>query len=162
MEEVIIAIGSNLGDRLTMIRNAGLFLDSLSESDVVRASVWESEPVGGAKYTFLNTAAKITTRLTPTELLKKLKDYERLSGRDANPTRWGPRILDLDIVRYGKLVFENDSLIIPHPEYQNRLFVLLPMKEIDRDWIDPQSRLSLDELIKNAPKMELQKTNDRW
>lgn len=162
MEEVIIAIGSNLGDRLTMIRNAGLFLDSLSESDVERASVWESEPVGGAKYTFLNTAAKITTRLTPTELLKKLKDYERLSGRDANPTRWGPRILDLDIVRYGKLVFENDSLIIPHPEYQNRLFVLLPMKEIDRDWIDPQSRLSLDELIKNAPKMELQKTNDRW
>lgn len=145
-----------------MIRNAGLFLDSLSESDVERASVWESEPVGGAKYTFLNTAAKITTRLTPTELLKKLKDYERLSGRDANPTRWGPRILDLDIVRYGKLVFENDSLIIPHPEYQNRLFVLLPMKEIDRDWIDPQSRLSLDELIKNAPKMELQKTNDRW
>lgn len=162
MEEVIIAIGSNLGVRLTMIRNAGLFLDSLSESDVERASVWESEPVGGAKYTFLNTAAKITTRLTPTELLKKLKDYERLSGRDANPTRWGPRILDLDIVRYGKLVFENDSLIIPHPEYQNRLFVLLPMKEIDRDWIDPQSRLSLDELIKNAPKMELQKTNDRW
>lgn len=162
MEEVIIAIGSNLGDRLNMIRNAGLFLDSLSESDVERASVWESEPVGGAKYTFLNTAAKITTRLTPTELLKKLKDYERLSGRDANPTRWGPRILDLDIIRFGERIVKDNSLIIPHQEYHNRLFVLLPMKEIDAGWMDPQFQLSVDELIKNAPKMELQKTNDRW
>lgn len=162
MEEVIIAIGSNLGDRLKMIRSAGLFLDSLSESVVVKASVWESEPVGGAKYRFLNTAAKITTRLAPSELLRKLKAFERLSGRDANPTRWGPRILDMDIIRYGKLVYEDDSLIIPHPEYHNRLFVLLPMKEIDAGWVDPQLQLSLDELIQNAPKMELQKTNDRW
>lgn len=162
MEEVIIAIGSNLGDRLKMIRNAGLFLDSLSESTVERASVWESEPVGGAKYTFLNTAAKITTQLSPVVLLKKLKEFERLAGRDANPTRWGPRILDLDIIRFGELIYDDESLVIPHPEYQNRLFVLLPMREIDTDWIDPQLQLSLDELIQNAPGMELQKTNDRW
>ncbi len=162
MEEVIIAVGSNLGDKLKMIRNAGLFLDSLSDSEVERASVWESEPVGGAKYRFLNTAAKITTRLTPIELLKKLKEFEQLSGRDANPTRWGPRILDMDIIRFGNRVYEDDTLIIPHREYHKRLFVLLPMKEIDDGWIDPQFQLSLDELIKNAPEMELQKTNDRW
>lgn len=162
MEEVIIAIGSNLGNRLKMIRNAGLFLDSLSESSLVKASVWESEPVGGAKYTFLNTVAKITTQLTPTDLLKKLKEFERLSGRDENPTRWGPRILDLDIIRFGERVFKDNSLIIPHPEYKNRLFVLLPMNEIDAGWIDPQAELSIDELIKCAPEMELQKTNDRW
>ena len=162
MEEVIIAIGSNLGDRLKMIQNAGLFLDTLSVSKIVRASVWESEPVGGAKYTFLNTVAKITTQLTPGELLKKLKEFERHSGRDAKPTRWGPRILDLDIIRYGKLVYRDHKLIIPHPEYQNRLFVLLPMKEIDGDWVDPQLQQSVDELIQHAPEMELQKTNDRW
>lgn len=162
MEEVIIAIGSNLGDRLKMIRNAGLFLNSLSDSVVEKASVWESEPVGGAKYAFLNTVAKITTRLTPIELLKKLKEFERLSGRDVNPTRWGPRILDMDIIRYGNRIYEDDSLIIPHPEYHNRLFVLLPMKEIDGSWIDPQFQLSVDELINKAPEMELQKTNDRW
>lgn len=162
MEEVIIAIGSNLGDRLKMIRSAGTFLDSLSESEVERASVWESEPVGGAKYRFLNTAAKITTRLTPGKLLKKLKEFEQLSGRDANPTRWGPRILDLDIIRYGNRVIEEDTLIIPHPEYHKRLFVLLPMKEIDGDWMDPQLQLSIDLLINKAPEMELQKTNDRW
>jgi 2-amino-4-hydroxy-6-hydroxymethyldihydropteridine diphosphokinase len=162
MEEVVIALGSNLGDRLQMIRNAGIFLDSLSESAVERASIWESEPVGGAKYTFLNTAAKITTRLTPLELLKELKDFEQLSGRDANPTRWGPRILDMDIIRYGDLICKEASLTIPHPEYQNRLFVLLPMLEIDAGWIDPELRLPLDRFIKDAPKMELQKTDDRW
>jgi len=162
MEEVIIALGSNLGDRLQMIRSAGIFLDSLSESAVERASIWESEPVGGAKYTFLNTAAKMTTRLTPLELLKELKDFERLSGRDANPTRWGPRILDMDIIRYGNLICKEESLTIPHPEYRNRLFVLLPMLEIDAGWIDPELRLPLDRFIKDAPKMELQKTDDRW
>ena len=162
MEEVIIALGSNLGDRLQTIRSAGIFLDSLSESAVERASIWESEPVGGAKYTFLNTAAKITTRLTPLELLKELKDFEQLSGRDANPTRWGPRILDMDIIRYGNLICKEESLTIPHPEYRNRLFVLLPMLEIDAGWIDPELRLPLDRFIKDAPKMELQKTDDRW
>tara|TARA_R100001143_G_C3360849_1_gene135468 strand:+ start:16734 stop:17222 length:489 start_codon:yes stop_codon:yes gene_type:complete len=162
MEEVIIAIGSNLGDRLKMIRSAGLFLDSISDSVVDKASVWESEPVGGAQYSFLNTAAKITTQLTPINLLRKLKAFERLSGRDANPIRWGPRILDMDIIRFGNRVHEEDSLIIPHPEYHKRLFVLLPMKEIDRGWMDPKFDVTLDELIKNAPEMELQKTNDRW
>lgn len=162
MEEVVIAIGSNLGDRLSMIRNTGKFLDSLSETAVVKASIWESEPVGGAKYRFLNTAAKITTRLTPPELLIELKDFEQISGRDVNPVRWEPRILDLDIIRYGKIVYEDHSLTIPHPEYHNRLFVLLPMNEIDTKWVDPQLGLSLEELIKNAPEMELQKTNDRW
>ena len=162
MEEVIIAIGSNLGDRLQMIRDAGQFLDTISESVVKKASIWESEPVGGAKFTFLNTAAKITTRLTPIDLLKELKNFEQQSGREVNPTRWGPRILDMDIIRYGNLVYEDESLTIPHPEYHNRLFVLLPMQEIDSEWIDPQLRIPLVELIKTAPEMELQKTNDRW
>lgn len=151
-----------MGDRLKMIRNAGTFLDSLSESAVERASIWESEPVGGAKYTFLNTVAKITTRLTPRELLQKLKNFEQLSGRDANPVRWGPRILDMDIIRFGNLICSEESLSIPHPEYRNRLFVLLPMMEVDPGWIDPELLLPLDQLIKSAPKMDLQKTNDRW
>lgn len=145
-----------------MIQHAGIFLDSLSESAVERASIWESEPVGGAKYTFLNTVAKITTRLTPRELLQKLKNFEQLSGRDADPVRWSPRILDMDIIRFGNLVCSEESLTIPHPEYRNRLFVLLPMMEVDPGWIDPELLLPLDQLIKSAPKMDLQKTNDRW
>lgn len=162
MEEVTIALGSNLGDRLQIIRNAGRFLTELSDSRILKASIWESEPVGGAKYPFLNTTARISTRLSPVELLKTLKEYEIESGREKESERWAPRILDLDIIRYGLQVINREELTIPHPEFRNRLFVLLPMRETDPEWLDPVTGSSLSNLIENAPKMELHKTDHTW
>jgi 2-amino-4-hydroxy-6-hydroxymethyldihydropteridine diphosphokinase len=162
METVIIAIGSNLGNRLLTIRKAGEFLAELSCQSVTKASIWESEPVGGAKFTFYNTAAKITTSLSPIELLTKLKNFEQQCGREKNPERWGPRVLDLDIIRYGNLVIDDDTLIIPHPEYKKRLFVLLPMEEIDKHWHDPGNRETVSGMIQSAPEIEIRKTEFSW
>lgn len=162
MEQAVIAIGSNLGDRLAMIKKAGSFLGGLSGNEIVKSSVWESEPVGGAKYTFYNAAAVITTGLPPADLLSTLKEYETECGREKNYARWSPRILDLDIIGYGNLVIETDNLIIPHPEYKKRLFVLLPLKEVCRDWTDLSTGETLDSIINRAPEMEIDKTELEW
>jgi 2-amino-4-hydroxy-6-hydroxymethyldihydropteridine diphosphokinase len=161
METVIIAVGANLGDRLQSFKSASTFLESISGTPVEKASIWESEPVGPAKYPFLNSAVKITTDSAPKVLLKKLKSFEKEAGR-TQTERWGPRVLDLDIIRYGNLVIDDDTLIIPHPEYQKRLFVLLPMIEIDPDWVDPLSGIPIQQLAHKAPRMEIEKTDISW
>lgn len=162
MEKVIIAVGSNLGDRLNMLRRAGKFLESLSETPVKKASVWESEPVGAAKYTFYNSAAEISTELKPLHLLERLKEFEQTCGRDKNPERWAPRILDLDIILYGNLVIQNDTLIIPHQEYKNRRFVLCPLQEINQLLKDPTSGMYIEEMIQHAPVIQIRKTELIW
>ncbi|TVQ64628.1 MAG: 2-amino-4-hydroxy-6-hydroxymethyldihydropteridine diphosphokinase [Balneolaceae bacterium] len=162
METVIIAVGSNLGDRLEAIRKAGSFLAGLSRSEIQKASIYESEPIGNAQFPFLNSAARIRTVLSPEELLNELKGFEHLAGREKNPVRWGPRILDLDIIRYGDLQQKTLRLTLPHPEYFKRAFVLLPMMEIDAGWIDPELNLSLPQLLDSLPESDIQKTDHRW
>lgn len=162
MAKVIVAAGSNLGDRRGYLEQAGEFLSTLTGSPLRKSSVWESEPVGPAEFSFLNTAALIETERRPADLLSELKRFEQKLGRDANPKRWGPRILDLDIISYNNLVIQSDTLIIPHPEYQNRLFVLLPMKELLPEWTDPISGKSIRTMIKNAPDLQIEKTDHYW
>lgn len=162
MEQVIIAAGSNLGDRAEYLRSASRFLESITEGELVKSSIWESEPVGGARYSFYNTAARIETTLEPQELLKQLKEFEQKCGREKNPERWGPRVLDLDIIQFGNLVIQDDNLIIPHSEYTKRLFVLLPMKEIAPEPFKPLGISSLDEAIRRAPTIEIRKTDIVW
>lgn len=162
MATVVIAAGSNLGDRLEHIQSAGSWLNKLSSGKVLKSSVWESEPVGGAKYTFYNCLAVIESELPAEELLKQLKDFEKKCGREENPVRWGPRVLDLDIIAYNSLAIRSDNLIIPHPEYHNRLFVLLPLKEVLPDWVDPVQAQDIDQMIKNAPSMNIHKTELNW
>lgn len=162
METVIIAVGSNLGNRLKYLADAGKFLCELSEGVCEKASLWESEPIGGARFPFLNSALKIETTLLPAKLLSKLKHFEHQSGREKHPVRWGPRVLDLDIICYGNLVIDEENLIIPHPEYHRRLFVLYPMREVLTGWSDPVSKKRLDELIREAPGMDIKKTELSW
>lgn len=162
METVIVAVGSNLGNRLENLHKAGIFLEKISEVPIKKSSVWESEPVGAAKYTFYNSAARISTSKPPNLLLKLLKEFEQICGREENPERWGPRVLDLDIIRYGNLVIEEENLIIPHPEYRQRLFVLLPMNEIDDNWVDINSDKPISLMLKEASEIEINKTNLRW
>ncbi|MCC5913596.1 MAG: 2-amino-4-hydroxy-6-hydroxymethyldihydropteridine diphosphokinase [Balneolaceae bacterium] len=162
MEKVIVAAGSNLGERRVYLQKASAFLEELSEGEIRKSSVWESEPVGGALYSFYNTAALIHTTLSPHELLRRLKEFEIECGREKNPKRWGPRVLDLDIIRYGNLVIHDDTLIIPHSEYAKRRFVLLPMKEIGPVADDPENGSTLDQLISSAPDIEIRKTDIVW
>ena len=156
METAIIALGSNLGDRRSHLQFALSELQAISVGPVVASSIWESEPVGPSEHLFYNAAVSIQTNLSPQELFETCKSIEKAAGREPARIRWAARVLDLDIIRYGDLVIHTESLIIPHREYQNRLFVLLPVQEICPDFTDPETNTPIRDLLRNCPDMNIQ------
>lgn len=162
MAEVIVALGSNLDSPLHQLVQAKQFLESISKQEVIVSSIYQSEPVGPSESDFLNAVALITTELSPTELLEQLKLQEQRQGRPTRYPKWTARTLDLDIIAYNRLVVETDSLIIPHANYTQRLFVLLPLKDVFQNWEDPKTAQHIDKLIALAPEIRISKTNLDW
>lgn len=162
MAEIIVALGSNLDEPLEQLRQAALFLKECSTSEPELSPIYRSEPVGPSENDFLNAVALIRTEVPPNELLRRFKEQEKRQGRPSRYPRWTARTLDLDIISYGNLVVDEDNLIIPHPEYKHRLFVLLPLKAIRPEWTDPVTDLPIDDMIRNAPGIRIQKTQLTW
>ena len=148
MTRVAIALGSNLGDREDYLRAA---LDALTPSiDRLRISTFhDTAPVGvGPQPTFLNAAAVGETSLRARSLLETLLAVERDLGRE-RPFPGAPRTLDLDLILYGdSIVDEAPSLIVPHPRFRERRFVLEPLAEIAPDWRDPVTGKTVEELLR--------------
>jgi 2-amino-4-hydroxy-6-hydroxymethyldihydropteridine diphosphokinase len=142
---IYLSLGSNLGDRLANLRNA---ISSLSPKAqlVVQSSVYETEPWG---YTdqpaFLNQVINANTTLEPVDLLIMIKDVEVLLGRQVT-FRFGPRLIDVDILFYDDLVLDTPKLTIPHPRITERAFVLFPLGEIAPDLIHPVLHKSIQQL----------------
>ncbi len=122
-EWAYVALGSNLGDRHAALASARARLAELPRTELVAESaVLETEPIGPADQgAYLNQMVLLRTRLTPHELLYRCQGIERDAGR-VRAVRWGPRTLDLDIVRYGERIVDAPDLQIPHPELPNRSF----------------------------------------
>ena len=128
-----IGLGTNLGDRELNLRRA---LERLEELGPVRASsLRETEPVGVTDQPkFLNAAAELATELPPRELLERLLEIERELGRDrAAERRWGPRVIDLDLLLFGEETIDQPGLTVPHPRLADRRFVLEPLCELNED-----------------------------
>jgi 2-amino-4-hydroxy-6-hydroxymethyldihydropteridine diphosphokinase len=162
MAQVIIAIGSNLGNPHSQLLEAALFLDQISDSPAIKSPIYESEPVGSSESKFLNAIIGIESELSPKDLLLRLKEQERRQGRPSRYPKWTARTLDLDIIGYGKEILKEDKLIIPHPEYTRRLFVLLPLADVLPNWKDPETNASISALIQSAPKLTISKTTLHW
>lgn len=144
--EVFIGMGSNLGPARGNFERA---LRGISEFSTVLAvsSLYESDPVGlVGQPKFANAVTKTRTGLSPFGLLDRLKAVEREMGRKKT-ARWGPRVIDLDIVFYGDLVMESDSLVIPHPRAHERRFVLEPLLEIEPAARHPGTGASLRDIL---------------
>jgi 2-amino-4-hydroxy-6-hydroxymethyldihydropteridine diphosphokinase len=142
-----LSLGSNIGDRAGNLRAAISTLDSLDGVQLMAcSSSYETEPVGGVEQpAFLNVAAEIETDLEPLELLDAVKDLERRAGRQ--PTvRWGPRVLDVDIVLWDARQVATKRLTIPHEEFRTRAFVLAPLAEIAPEAVDPVTGMTVAEL----------------
>lgn len=118
-----IALGSNMGDRHAMLAAGRAGMANLPGSRIVaQSSIEETAPIGPVDQpSFLNQMVALETSLSPRELLRALLDIETTAGR-VRDVRWGPRTLDLDIVRFGRYAVNEPNLQIPHPELTNRLF----------------------------------------
>jgi 2-amino-4-hydroxy-6-hydroxymethyldihydropteridine diphosphokinase len=149
--QVYVGIGSNVGDRKENFLEALARLTKLPDTKMIKeSSLYESEPLGDAKDWYVNGAIQIETRFKPETLLLKFKNIERAMGRKKVKKRWGSRIIDLDILLYDGLILKKKKLRIPHPEIQNRKFVLVPLSEIAPQVIHPELGVTISELLINV------------
>ena len=127
-----IGVGSNLDSPAKQVRNAFELLDDLPDTRVyATSSLYRSAPFGGVEQPdFVNAVAGLLTRLEPLELLAGAQEIQRARGRIDDEVRWGPRVLDLDLLVYSRREIELEQLTVPHPGIAERNFVLLPLKEI--------------------------------
>ncbi|HRQ72150.1 MAG TPA: 2-amino-4-hydroxy-6-hydroxymethyldihydropteridine diphosphokinase [Phycisphaerales bacterium] len=148
-ERACVGIGSNLGDRSAAIERAVLAMATLPGTRLVaRSSIHETEPVGPVPQgPFLNAAVVLETALAPLDLLDAFLAIERSLGRARTAgERWGPRIIDLDLLLYGARVESGPRLTLPHPRLHERSFVLEPLAEIAPDAVVPGTARTVREL----------------
>lgn len=150
-----IAIGSNMGDREGYLAGAVEAMKAHPLMELKKVSGWIlTEPYGGVEQDdFLNGAAEIETLMSPRQLLEALHEMENAAGRERN-VRWGPRTLDLDILFYDKVLLESEKLVIPHPDLENRRFVLEPMAEIAPAFRHPVTGKSMAALLRELEASE--------
>jgi len=146
-KRVFIAIGSNLGDREENIIDAINLLIANGVDVKNISSIIETKPYGNVKQPdFLNCVVDAYTALPPRMLLETLKAIEKQLGR-TRTIHWGPRTIDLDIIFYDELVIDTPDLKIPHPDMQNRLFVLEPLNQLAPNFVHPVLNKTVRELL---------------
>jgi 2-amino-4-hydroxy-6-hydroxymethyldihydropteridine diphosphokinase len=138
MIQAYIGIGSNVGDRQGFCRRAVAELGAADGVVVDRtSSLYETEPIGPPQRSYVNAVARVHTDLSARGLFELCKRIEHVMGRDPDGIRWGPRIVDLDVLLYGDEKIVEPDLEIPHPQLTHRRFVLVPLLEIEPDATDP-------------------------
>ncbi len=142
-----LSLGANLGDRQANIEKAIERLKELQLIVLKESSLYETEPVGyNEQPFFLNKVIKCQTFIDPHALMKEIMVIEESLGR-TRIFKWGPRIIDIDIVLFDQLVMNDKDLIIPHPEFHNRNFILIPLIELDEELIHPVFKKNIKEFL---------------
>ena len=146
-KRVAIALGSNLGDRRAHLDFAIHRLTTLL-GDLRVSTIRETDPVGvpDRQSRFLNAVVVGETALSPRELLRELQRIEQEGGRE-RPFAGAARTLDLDLILSGDVILDEDDLIVPHPRFRARRFVLEPLAEIAPDMVDPVTRKTVQRLV---------------
>jgi len=153
MATAYLSLGSNLGHREANLASALKMLGREARTLKV-SSLYETEPVGyKAQPWFLNCACSVETDLSPQALLKLAKTIEKGLGRKP-ALRFGPRLIDIDILFYDDLILDSPDLVIPHPRLAERAFVLVPLKEIAPHLVHPLLGVTIEELFEGAEDLE--------
>ncbi len=144
---VWLALGGNVGDRATYLRQALEALGEVSQGSIRTSKIYETDPVGpGEQGKYLNICARLTTTLNPRELLDSCQELERRLGRIPRG-RWAPREIDIDILCYDRETVNEEGLVLPHPGIAERQFVLVPLSELDPDLVLPGFSESVSGLL---------------
>jgi 2-amino-4-hydroxy-6-hydroxymethyldihydropteridine diphosphokinase len=155
-QTVFLALGSNLGARRENLRRASAALPP-GVSVLAESPVYETPPWGVTEQPkFLNMVLMVETALEPVALLKHLKEIETRLGRTAT-IRYGPRVIDLDILFYGNRVLTSPELSLPHPRLHERAFVLVPLADLAPDLIHPTLGKSIRELLETVDKKGIER-----
>jgi 2-amino-4-hydroxy-6-hydroxymethyldihydropteridine diphosphokinase len=158
-ERVAIALGSNLGDSRSIIRST---LHTLAETSRIALKAYshyyQTKAVGPPQPDYLNVCALLSTELDPQTLMHTLLDIEARFGR-VRRERWGPRLLDLDLLLFDGLIINQPELQIPHPRMHVRAFVLAPLAEIAPNWIEPISGEAIATLLQKVDCSGVRKMN---
>ena len=153
MTQAFIGIGSNIGDRIANAEGALTQLKLHPQIQIIKTSRWFHTKAlclpGETQPDFVNGVAQIETGLAPETLHRTLKEIEVQMGREPRPKKWGPRVIDLDLLFYGDQIVETPALKIPHPCAHERLFVLEPLSEIAPDFIHPIFKKAIAKLYQN-------------
>ena len=147
---IYVGLGSNLGKRRANYQKALELISALPQTRIVkRSSLYESEPIGDAKNWYVNGVIELETEFTPEKLLRRLQAIEQAIGRKKTPTtkKWASRKIDLDILFFDNYIVDTRTLKIPHPEIQNRRFVLLPLSELAPQLVHPRLGVSITSLL---------------
>lgn len=147
MNRVYVAFGSNIGDRYEAISDALKLIEENGMKIVRKSNIYETEPYGYVDQPpFVNGAIEVETNLDCRQVLRILLDIEIQIGR-VRLFKWGPRIIDLDIILFNNEVYNEEDLKVPHPDMQNRDFVLKPLNDICPDYVHPILNEKISELL---------------
>lgn len=151
-----LSVGSNMGERKKYLEDG---IEALKAHPLIKqvkvSELIETAPYGGVEQAdFLNAAIGLETLMEPEELLEALHNIENSAGRE-RILRWGPRTLDLDILFFDKLVYESDTLVIPHPDLHNREFVLKPLSTIAPNYRHPLLGMTVSQELAELEKSSL-------
>jgi len=150
MNKVFLLIGGNMGDRLQNLHQAITLISASAGPVIQQSAVYETAAWGKTdQATFLNQALLLTTSLTAQELLTTLLLVEEEMGR-RRMEKNGPRVIDIDIIFYNDVVMDEPNLTIPHPQLQNRRFVLVPLNEIAPALVHPIFHKTIEELLEEC------------
>ncbi len=142
---IYLSLGSNLGDRLANLRKAISNLPP-KVKPILQSPVYETQPWGYSDQPdFLNQCIQAETELEPLDLLAYLKDLEAAIGRKET-FRFGPRLIDLDILFYDDLIYDSPNLTLPHPRISERSFILIPLSDIAPELFHPVLRRTVEQL----------------
>jgi len=153
-EQAVLGIGSNVGDRETyLLRAAELLCRDKVVQLVAASAVYETPPleVRSSQENYLNQVVVVSTRLSPGRLLARCQEIEAFLGRPRDHAAGAPRTIDIDLISYGSRIQNSGDLILPHPGYTRRMFVLVPLAEVLPDFRDPLTGHSIQQLLEDCP-----------
>ncbi|MFC2091340.1 2-amino-4-hydroxy-6-hydroxymethyldihydropteridine diphosphokinase [Elusimicrobiota bacterium] len=162
-DQVVLSLGSNLGDRAENLKTAVEMLQEQFNTKIRKSPVYDTPPLYAYNQNnFYNCCVTFKSDLSPEKILLKTKAVEDNMGRLRDITM-GPRVIDLDILFIGNKIIAQASLTVPHPDIQDRLFVLQPLYDILPEFVHPTFGLTVEEMLIDCPdESEIKRVRGFW